>query len=95
MLREKIIQQRCKDIERVSCSVKHTQDSLLRQMAFEDSIQNENIFIVFAGFKGMYTCHKTPNLSEGPILSTVFVVGTWHRALYVYMSFNYHPERIV
>lgn len=40
----------------------------------------------------MYADYRTP---EQSILSTTFVAGTWHRVVYVFMSFTYHPMLIV
>ena len=88
--KKKKIQEERKDGETASCCVKCVQVSLLRQMACEDSFQNGNVLIVFADFKGIYAHYKT--LKLGTILSANFVAGTWRRALYAFMSFNYHSN---
>lgn len=79
----------------MSYSVKDIQVVWLTQMVCEDSFQDGNLFIVFADFRGKYAHYKTLRLLRGTILSTFFVAGTWHRALYAFIPFNYHSALIV
>lgn len=76
-----------KNVESVSCSVK-----CIQVLLFRHSIQNGNVFIVFADFEGMYVHCKTLKLSIGTILSTNFVARSGHKAFYIFMSFNYYPR---
>lgn len=84
--------QRCWE-SRVSFSIKDTQVSSLRQMAWDDSRQNWNIFNICADFKGRHAHYKTSKLSIGTILSPNSVAGTWHRAVSVLMSLSYHVSQ--
>lgn len=74
----------------MSCSVK-----CIQVLLFRHSFQHENVFIAFANSEGMYVHYKALKLSVGTIWSTNFVAGGWYRALYVFMSFHYHPKIIV
>lgn len=78
------------NVERGSCSVK-----CIQVLLFRHSFQHGIVFIVSANSEGMCVHYKTLKISIGTILSTNFVAGSWHRALYVFVSFHYHPKLII